>query len=295
MTKIRNKDKYTKSKTKQKADVIDPIIDSVVTTAEPTHKEGVSLKYTFYDDVIAPIKKTLAAAGILILLAVGLLLSFPVKAAPITGTIADIQKALTPTAIVLDVPETFQSDDPVWLKYGQALREMPIDHWTFRITGYGGSVMDANRFISSIEDAQKQGKTVDMDVVGPAYSAHAIITCYADNVNLREGASLMFHSVSYVNSVFFGLIQYGESNIDTATSAVQDRIFNQCVKKGILSKEDVAFIKNDGDVTLSKIDGKIVTTYSADPDRKSILVKELTSILVALGLLVSIIVFIKKV
>lgn len=185
-----------------------------------------------------------------------------------------------PKAIVLDVPESFVGENNnIWIRYGQALREMDIQQWTFKVTGYGGNVLDANRFIKEVVSAQQNGKKIIMDIVGPAYSAHAIITCYADTLIVEPGASLMFHSMSYDKSYLFGLIEYNSSELDPSSQVLQDNLLSHCVSVGLLTTQDVKYLQTDGDIVISYKDDKMVKVYSKDPDRLTKLFKDIGSII----------------
>lgn len=189
-------------------------------------------------------------------------------------------------SVSIDTPFSFQgSDINHWMMIGKVLREdTEYKEYVLRITGYGGAVLPTMSFINSIKDAQSQGKIIIMDVVGTAYSANALITCFGNGVVLRPGSSLMFHSVSYTQTALFGLIEYQVSGIDAADNTLQKYIFGQCVKTGLLTQADVAYILKDGNVTVSLDDGKLVKAYNMDPDRTVKLLKDIFSLAAIAGI-----------
>jgi ATP-dependent protease ClpP protease subunit len=106
-------------------------------------------------------------------------------------------------AISIDVPQTFLGiDNLTWEQIAKIMRETTAETIILRITGYGGEVMTGNVVIRAIEDAQKHGKQVIMDIIGPSYSMHAYITCFANKVVMRDGAALMFHQGASYGSLY---------------------------------------------------------------------------------------------
>jgi len=175
---------------------------------------------------------------------------------------------LIPQEIELDTPLTFMSDEVyIWTKLGAFMRDMAIKKWTLRISGYGGLATEANKFIESILDAKKQGKEIIMDVVGEAYSAHALITCAASKVTLRPGASLMFHGVSFTRSYLFGLIEFQDDTVGIESAAVQHKMFSVCKKLGMLDDKDIAYLWKGGNVIYVNIDGIVTKHQAPDPYR----------------------------
>ncbi len=194
-------------------------------------------------------------------------------------------KPTPPEMVTLTVPMTFEGDDiAIWEGFSDGLGKTAIPVITFKVQGYGGIVLVANEFAQAVSDAVKAGKIINMDIIGPSYSAHAFITCYASKVSIREGAGLMFHSVAVFRETLFGLIQYADSATDPTTAAAQDTMFNQCISKGILTPIDVKYIKADGDVFITNVGGKILKTYMADPYRGTKLLSDAAFIVFLLSI-----------
>jgi len=235
-------------------------------------------------------------SGITILGKLGLLILFGLMLYalfPSTGHAEGTTKPINITAVkpidpplILDVPNTFIGDDnAVWDVYIGGLRKTSATNIIFRVQGYGGSVMEANGFIQAVNDATAAGKDITMDVIGPAYSAHAFIVCAGKHVILREGSTLMFHAASFVRSYLFGMVEYMDSSKDPATEALQNRILNQCIKNGILTVLDVKYILADGDVNLSMVNNKLLKTYNVDVDRTTKLWSDLAMLVFLLSII----------
>jgi len=223
---------------------------------------------------------------IIILISVIIGLTFLIPAKPAQAAKISIQNSiaeLIPQEIELDTPLTFMSDEVyIWTKLGAFMRDMAIKKWTLRISGYGGLATEANKFIESILDARKQGKQIIMDVVGEAYSAHALITCAADKVILREGASLMFHGMSITRSYLFGLITYQDDTMGLESGAVQHKMFSLCKKAGVLNDNDIAYLVGGGNVVMVNVQGIITKHQVPDTDRNYKLLESLAA-LIGLG------------
>lgn len=95
---------------------------------------------------------------------------------------------------IRDVPTEF--DIPVqsaWIKLGEHLVETKASTIILHWHGIGGYLTMATEFINKIIEAQQQGKTIIINLIGMSYSAHAMVTCYADQVNINNRTGLMFH------------------------------------------------------------------------------------------------------
>lgn len=66
------------------------------------------------------------------------------------------------------------------------------DTVTIKVAGYGGSVLVANAIINAMHESKAY---IVADVMSGAYSAHAYISSAADEIKLRSGGFLMFHTV----------------------------------------------------------------------------------------------------
>lgn len=95
--------------------------------------------------------------------------------------------------------------------------------------GYGGTAVTG----ISIANAIKASKArVIIDVVGGSYSAHAIISCAADTLNIEQGAFLMFHTLQMpdpdAGPFSGGMIPVDYTNADTGAKIMIDYIRSKC-------------------------------------------------------------------
>ncbi len=134
-----------------------------------------------------------------------------------------------------------------------------------------------------------------MEIIGPSYSAHALVTCYADHVNMREGSSVMFHSISSQQEYFFGLVSYSDSSLDPSSMIMQSAMFKQCKSKGILTDSDIKFLEANGDITIGVVDGVLVRVYASDPARGLKLTSDIVTLLGALFAFIFVVGLVKRV
>lgn len=117
------------------------------------------------------------------------------------------------------------------------------------LTGYGGWAFAMKIVVTRINYIQV---TTGVRVVAQGYlaSAHANAVCMIKNVEMGEGALLMFHAPVDEDGVYH----------------MDDSLFDDCVKKGILSKEEVKLIANGKEVWIryGKDGQKIKTVYAED-------------------------------
>lgn len=107
----------------------------------------------------------------------------------------------------------------------------------FEIQGYGGSVQELARVVNAIKYAEANGVKVVGNVVGAAYSAHAIFTCALDSVVIRPTGSLMFHPAARLDS--FMDVPYNVHGIELNDEPVVVSTLAMCVQKKILTMEDI--------------------------------------------------------
>lgn len=172
-------------------------------------------------------------------------------------------KPIQADSITLETPLAF-FEPGVWGDLGHQIRDTQATKITLRVEGIGGIVLIGQPFIREIQDAQKNGKTINMDIIGPAYSMHAFITCYADKVSVRPGASIMFHSMGQSQSYLFGLVTTKNIKLDKSSEIMQDAFFGQCIKNKILTGADADYIKKGGDVIISNVDGILIKSREMD-------------------------------
>jgi hypothetical protein len=204
-------------------------------------------------------------------------------AAPPVPTIPALIQELS-----IDVPPVITGSDPFFVKLGAFLNgSLAPKSITLKITGVGGEAMVGNKFIRDIISAQEKGVSVNMRVVGPAYSMHAFLVCFANKVTLDDGATLMFHSVYVMKTHLFGLVHIRDTSLDPASEASQDFFLNKCKEVGRLTDADIKVIKAGGDVFISHEGNRIVTTHVSVDECLEGTIEEILDIVlaVALGLL----------
>lgn len=101
--------------------------------------------------------------------------------------------------------------------------------------GQGGEVSLGIRLISAIQYAQAEGKQIIIHLTGPAYSMHADIVCYADAISIPSGTFLYFHAARYLDKDHH--VNY-VSPLNVESYLTEVSLFDQCVDKGLLSKDD---------------------------------------------------------
>lgn len=173
--------------------------------------------------------------------------------------------SVLPTVITIDTPLTFMgADNQGWEAIIQGLATLKSgDVVTFNVTGFGGEVIEGNRVVNAIVEAEKRGVTVNMDVVGPAYSMHAYITLFADKVILESNGGLMFHEMSS-QETFLRLIPYRVTSLDPASRQLEIYFLHQGLLTQRLTKEDVDAILDGKDVYKTRYLDRIRTDIVED-------------------------------
>ncbi len=187
--------------------------------------------------------------------------------------------------VTVVVPQTFTGNDLiVWEAIDNALRNTPFSIINLEIQGFGGDVFEMNKFIQSVKYAQARGKIINMIVVGPSYSAHAFITCYANKVVLKPEGALMFHQMKQEQSFLF--IRYGTVVTDAAALSLQDAVLDKCVASSRLNKSDVLAILNDSEVTITQKNGEIIKSYFSNSAGPLFVLEQVAKLIatIALGL-----------
>lgn len=94
--------------------------------------------------------------------------------------------------------------------------------------GGGGLTWMGDQFIDTILEAQKQGKTIELNVTGFTASMHANVVCFVNKVTMQPTAMLYYHGV-------FIKVFYWKWYLNDST-----RAYGQvCAQKGILSQIEV--------------------------------------------------------
>lgn len=198
------------------------------------------------------------------------LYSLPSKAAEdsLDNTLVKLTQALKQSdtdPLVLDVPEVFDyAIADAWTDIQNKMLTTTAKNIVLNISGFGGYTNLGNKFTRAIQASQALGKKVTMVIVGPSYSLHAFITCYADKIVILPGAALMFHTPYTISTHLFGMITYRDTTLDPASEASYLTTLELCQAKTILSKEDIANISDGKDVTIANVDNTIVKVVSPD-------------------------------
>lgn len=190
-------------------------------------------------------------------------------------SIQQLQTLVTQTqSSIVDSPPLFTSNFlDQWHELESTIRDGDKKQYTIRWEGYGGMVFFGGEFQQAIVDAQKQGKVINIDVIGPAISMHALSVCYADNVNIRPGASLVFHSIFGEDDSLWGMIK---SLITGKTQKVYNFLpfelrqnsymWAECINKGYVNRQDLDHIFMNREMMTEWKDkkGNWVKVYSKD-------------------------------
>lgn len=172
------------------------------------------------------------------------------------ASLSNIPNVVVP--IMFTVPEWDQ-----WNQLGQNMATTQLPEVRLIVQGFGGIVFIGNTFIRQMQAAQSKGLKVDMEVVGPVYSLHAMLICFADNLMIDEGVTLMYHGISVQTSLFG--IPYNNFDLTPDMQAQEQYFIDACVNKGILTQEDIDHIKNKDDVYITMRHGVLVRQYAPDP------------------------------
>ena len=182
-----------------------------------------------------------------------------------------INLPLVSEEVSIDTPTTmmFPQDIIFWNTLSMEIRKTPTKKVSLRVQGVGGEAFVLNNIIRSIQDAQTNGIEVNMDVIGPSQSAMAMLVCVGNKIIIRDGGSLMFHSMSHPVSLFFNLISYDgltNGNNDPSYRTLQNYLLQLCVNKGLLDQNTLKAVNEGMDVTITKENGKI-NIYISDDER----------------------------
>ncbi len=206
------------------------------------------------------------------------------------------KKVSPPVAAVVTVPMLFDgSNEAYWADLGTTLTLYNGKFVVIKVSGFGGIAIEAFKFYKDIEETRANNVSVIMRVTGPAYSAHAFLTCFASTVILEPGASLMFHSASSENSFLFGLIKYKDDSIDPTTDNMQNYMLDSCVKTGRLTSEDVNSIKNGKDILIINDHNKLLKYVSPDPERTISIIQQILALIINIGILGLVIALFKRI
>jgi hypothetical protein len=149
-----------------------------------------------------------------------------------------------PQIEVISAPVVFdESSAEAWSKISEELLTTTADTVIIELQGYGGQIIEGNAFIRSMVLAEQRGLKVIIDVIGPTYSMHANLVCFATAFKLEPGATLNFHAVAY-ESTSWGFTKK-EYALDKASLDLEQYFFDQCKSVGLLNDKLINDIEVD--------------------------------------------------
>lgn len=151
---------------------------------------------------------------------------------------------LSDKSVTFTVPNTFEKEElSTWKNIGYFLTHSNYSKYTMRWGGFGGFVFAGKEFIQDIQQAQSQGKEIDILEVGDSYSMHSMVLCYADHVYDPDNFFRMFHAEG--NTV------NGKQYRSTKETTEMGAEFNTCVSKGLISSSQLDYLWQGNEVYLS--------------------------------------------
>lgn len=132
------------------------------------------------------------------------------------------------SSVRLNSPSKF-FDNASWNALGQYIVSSHYSIYVINWRGIGGYVNIGKNFINDIQKAQRQGKRIVFNLVGPAWSVHAFVTCYGDSIRF-SGGYLAFHA----DAVNGRPVRQSSSYINSQLA--------MCVSRGILTNKDVQIL-----------------------------------------------------
>lgn len=156
-------------------------------------------------------------------------LSIGAFTSPSTPTLVQV----SPNNYVVDLGIEITGQD-TYLELADGLEKLSSkDTVRFKLHNYGGSVIGMLYLANAI--ATSQAYTIAI-VEGPSYSAGANIACVTNEYVMQPYSFLMYHTFSVNGASAKG--QELSAIIEAMTVSTRS-VFNQCVKKGILTEQDV--------------------------------------------------------
>ena len=160
-------------------------------------------------------------------------------------TIVTIVSLLTTSAsqaLVLATPPAFDTNNSdAWFNLAQAIKTSSDKFIQILAYGYGGDVEMLHQFTNAIQDAQIKGKLIEIIVVYPAWSASAMMVCYADKVTFQKDGELNYHrpfEVEYRNGK--AIYPKMKDRVYPELDSYELDSFKKCIDKGLLSNEGYA-------------------------------------------------------
>ena len=152
----------------------------------------------------------------------------------------------------IDLPTTFdESNQKTWETLALKLEWVRNTTITLTVTnGEGGLVCILRPFLRAMQKAQRNNCKIIAKITNENWSAHAFVAAYADCRIFSESSSLIFHNFGVEKSFPFGLFKWRSLNIAPDDVKLQEEVLSLCLKKHILSSEDIAKMSRRQEITI---------------------------------------------
>lgn len=199
---------------------------------------------------------------------------------PDTGILYIKEQTLEEMTVVFNTPYTMGMNDKdmaVFEQFVDGLSTITIQFdpkkvkltLIINIQGYGGRADLMNSVMTAIEEAEKKGIIIKMNVIGPAMSAHAFLTCATKSkVEVNPRGALMFHSLGVLRSIL-GLSYYKTAGLPDKLipTATNEGLFNSCLMTNKLSKDQVTALKKGAMLEIVyDAQGNLISVIEDDED-----------------------------
>lgn len=131
----------------------------------------------------------------------------------------------------VDMKSNVTSDYGQYKDLADLIRSLNKDETIiFTMYNFGGDVQSLNLLINAMDETE--GNTV-ANVIASSYSAGAVLTCHAKQINMAKNSYLMFHNPRYIDGFKVEVVPPGplRSAVNLALQA--------CVPHGILSQKEI--------------------------------------------------------
>ena len=176
-------------------------------------------------------------------------------------------KQKDPDPLVLVTPNTFlDQDEADWQELYDKMNSTNAKNIILQVQGFGGDIIYGNKLINTIRNVQQHNKHVTVDLIGPAISMHAMVSCYADCITFEDGGSLLFHPGGNYHSLVFGYVSWEDYSLTPAEEVLVRSMLMQCRAKGILNSAQIYNILNQsGAYLIWKHNNRLYSERIADP------------------------------
>lgn len=180
--------------------------------------------------------------------------SVTIKAAPLPKDPSGV-----PT-LYIHVPANFESEDTnAWERIIQRIRYSRVKVIQIYGDGNGGFVSDAYAVVTALLHVEYRYKEKVVNHISDgAYSAHALLACAANDIELDNNALLMFHDVA------ISMGTYRDYNVPQEDRDMFNSMFRTCLDRGYLTQGDYDNVYKHYQVYKIKKDGQIVTKLRRD-------------------------------